>query len=293
MRISLVITSYNQREYLSEAIESALSQTVPYFEIIVTDDGSHDGSQELIQRYAKRYPGLIRAHIQPKNIGIPRNRNSALERVRGDLVGILDGDDRLHAERNERQIAALREHSSARAVYSNMWQMDQQGERIELRYKTPQPSGNILAEVFAGKMGIMRTMLASYSDVNEVGFLDPDFWHYDGYELSLRLASQCSFVYVPEPLVEHRRHDKGYSQQILKLPAARLQELRGIFEKDRHLLSALPRAEALWAERRYLAWLSKMEGKLAWRQGQRRQALITWWRGLRKNGREFITHRSM
>jgi glycosyltransferase involved in cell wall biosynthesis len=92
-QISLIITSYNQQEYLREAIESAIDQTVAAFEIIVADDHStKDGSIETIREYAARYPGLVRGLFQEENVGIPKNRNSALRMVKGDHVAILDGD---------------------------------------------------------------------------------------------------------------------------------------------------------------------------------------------------------
>src|SRR5207249_9449928 len=76
-QVSVIITSYNQQEYLREAIESAVDQTVAAFEIIVADDHStKDGSIETIREYAARYPGLVRGIFQEKNYGIPNNRNS-------------------------------------------------------------------------------------------------------------------------------------------------------------------------------------------------------------------------
>src|SRR5207253_4678329 len=72
-QISLIITSYNQQEYLREAIESAIDQTLAAFEIIVADDHStKDGSIETIREYAARYPGLVRALFQEENVGIPK-----------------------------------------------------------------------------------------------------------------------------------------------------------------------------------------------------------------------------
>src|SRR5207302_1638938 len=95
-KVSVIITSYNQQEYLREAIESAIDQTVAAFEIIVADDHStKDGSIETIREYAARYPRLVRGLFQEENVGIPKNRNSALRMVKGDHVAILDGDDRL------------------------------------------------------------------------------------------------------------------------------------------------------------------------------------------------------
>jgi len=79
-RVSLIITSYNQQGYLSEAIESAIDQTVAAFEIIVADDHSTmDGSIEAIREYEAQSPGLVRGLFQEKNVGIPKNRNSALQ----------------------------------------------------------------------------------------------------------------------------------------------------------------------------------------------------------------------
>src|SRR5438094_10603878 len=95
-QISVIVTSYNQQEYLREAIESAINQTVVAVELKIEDDHStKDGSIETIREYAARYPGLVRGLFQEENVGIPKNRNSALRMVKGDHVAILDGDDRL------------------------------------------------------------------------------------------------------------------------------------------------------------------------------------------------------
>src|SRR5437763_15785015 len=95
-RVSLIITSYNRQGYLSEAIESAIDQTVAAFEVIVADDHSTmDGSIEAIREYEAPYPGLVRGLFQENTVGIPNNRNSALQMARAADVAILDGGDRL------------------------------------------------------------------------------------------------------------------------------------------------------------------------------------------------------
>src|SRR5437588_1676226 len=64
-QVSIIITSYNQQEYLREAIESAIDQTAAAFEIIVADDHStKDGSAETIRKYAAKHPGLVRGIFQ-------------------------------------------------------------------------------------------------------------------------------------------------------------------------------------------------------------------------------------
>jgi glycosyltransferase involved in cell wall biosynthesis len=213
-QISLIITSYNQQEYLREAIESAIDQTVTAFEIIVADDHStKDGSIETIREYAARYPGLVRGLFQEKNVGIPKNRNSALRMVKGDYVAILDGDDRLLPGFVERHGAALIANPQAQVSYSNRYDINQLGERRP-RDRRPQPSGNVLAYIARGRKGILRSMAAKYDLVKAAGFLDENHYHYDGFILTLRLAKLTPFVYLPEPLMEKRDHAGSSSKGI-------------------------------------------------------------------------------
>ena len=94
MKISVFITSFNQKDYLSQAIDSVLNQTLQPFEIIIADDCSTDGSQALIKKYTNRYPHLIRPFCHSKNMGIPKNKSFAMHQAQGDFVTYLDGDDR-------------------------------------------------------------------------------------------------------------------------------------------------------------------------------------------------------
>jgi glycosyltransferase involved in cell wall biosynthesis len=213
-QISLIITSYNQQEYLREAIESAIDQTVAAFEIIVADDHStKDGSIETIREYSARYPGLVRGLFQEENVGIPKNRNSALRMVKGDHVAILDGDDRLLPRFIERHGAALTATPQAHVSYSNRYDINQLGERRSHDHG-PQPSGCVLAYIARGRKGILRSMVAKYDLVKEAGFLDENHYHYDGFILTLRLAKLTPFVYLPDPLMEKREHAGGTSKGI-------------------------------------------------------------------------------
>ena len=101
MKLSVVIISYNELEYLPKAVESCLNQTFQEFEIIIVDDGSQDGSQELIRWYEKEYPGKISAYVMERNPGdviIPSFRVSnvikkGLSCARGEYAICLSGDD--------------------------------------------------------------------------------------------------------------------------------------------------------------------------------------------------------
>src|SRR5262245_47119106 len=88
--ISVCIATYNQGRYLSEAVHSVLRQTVQDFEIVVFDDASTDETPQVVAAINDR---RIRYFRQHQTVGIPRNRNSCVEVVRGRYIAWLDSDD--------------------------------------------------------------------------------------------------------------------------------------------------------------------------------------------------------
>lgn len=84
-----MVTSYNQRQFIAAAVESALDQSLHPAEVIVVDDGSNDGSAELLKRYDKTALVVLRS----ANEGAIAARNHGATMARGDYVIFLDGDD--------------------------------------------------------------------------------------------------------------------------------------------------------------------------------------------------------
>jgi glycosyltransferase involved in cell wall biosynthesis len=264
-RVSLVITSYNQQEYLSEAIESAIDQTVAAFEIIVADDHSKmDGSIEAIREYEAQYPGLVRGLFQEKNVGIPKNRNSALQMVKGDYVAILDGDDRLLPGFIEQHGVALAANPQAHVSYSNRYDINQHGERRP-RDRSLQPSGEVLAYIAHGRKGILRSMVAKYDLVKAAGFLDENHYHYDGFILTLRLAKLTPFVYLPDPLMEKREHAGGTAKGISFSEKERC--FQDILAEVMRVTDELPEKDKRAIRNEWLAKISKLSVKARMEDG--------------------------
>jgi glycosyltransferase involved in cell wall biosynthesis len=262
-RVSVVITSYNQREYLKQALDSVIGQSLPPYEIIVADDASSDGSQELIEFYMDRYPGLVKAILHRENRGIPRNRNSALGQVEGDYVGILDGDDLFVPDKLERQYRALRLMPGARAVYGNFKKIDPQGRPLGLKWTKNQPQGNIFPEVACLKFGLLRTLVADYRAVKAAGLLDENYGHYDGLWLTIKLAQFCKFAYVHEPLVLKREHAQGWSKDKRRKASGEfLRELSRMHRDLQPLLASVDHEVARKVNASWQAHLAKMAGSV-------------------------------
>lgn len=237
-RVSVIITSYNQKLYLRETIESVINQTIKLHEIIIADDASTDGSVELIKDYLARYPGWIKGVFQEKNVGIPGNRNAALYQVTGNYVAILDGDDRYLPRNIELQIKALTEHLEAGCVYTNLYFVDDRGMRTRIRDAALRPSGDLFAYIATGQMGLLRSMIISYDLIKKVGFCDERFPKHDGFILTLRLAKLAEFAYVPEPIAEKREHDKGDSQSFSA--KKRFHYIQDVYKEVLNLTGDLP-----------------------------------------------------
>jgi glycosyltransferase involved in cell wall biosynthesis len=92
-RVSIIIICYNQKDFISEAIEGAIKQNYENLEIVISDDGSTDGTAEIIYQWKIRFPDNIIALINEDNVGITRNCNRALRACSGDFVALVGGDD--------------------------------------------------------------------------------------------------------------------------------------------------------------------------------------------------------
>jgi glycosyltransferase involved in cell wall biosynthesis len=93
MFISVITANYNGGTYLEEAIESVLNQDYDNYEFIIIDDGSSDGSKDIIESYYSNYKNIIKPIFRPKNCGQGACFNIGISSSKGDVVSFLDSDD--------------------------------------------------------------------------------------------------------------------------------------------------------------------------------------------------------
>jgi len=139
--VSVIISNYNYGHFLREAIDSALSQTYPYTEVVVVDDGSTDDSRKVIASYKGRVTPVLK-----ENGGYASGCNAGFIASKGQIIIFLDADDVLLPDTTRSVVAAFRTESSTVMVQYRMQVIDARsrptGEFIPPSH-VPMPSGDL------------------------------------------------------------------------------------------------------------------------------------------------------
>ncbi|MEU5691043.1 glycosyltransferase family 2 protein [Actinosynnema sp. NPDC020468] len=127
-RVSVIMALYNHEPYVVEALESAASGSYTDLEIVVTDDGSTDGSGAAVREWMLRSPQVAATLVRhPVNRGLPRARNTSIAHARGELVFVLDADNAITPTGLERLVAALDADPEAAFAYGVLQRFDPTG----------------------------------------------------------------------------------------------------------------------------------------------------------------------
>ncbi len=118
--VSVAIITYNQKEYLKECIESVLEQDYPNIEIVVADDASTDGTQEMLKEYSKKYPNKFVLKLSEKNQGITKNSNLAHFACSGKYVAWMGGDDLMLPGKIRKQVEYMEKHIDCVICHHNL-----------------------------------------------------------------------------------------------------------------------------------------------------------------------------
>lgn len=131
---SVIIPAYNQAEFLDEAVQSILNQTVQDFEILVVNDASTDGTAEIMSRYND--PRIITL-THPENRGLPSARNTGMAVSRGEFIALLDADDYYHPHKFEAHLHFLRAHPEISVTYNARFELHHSSKKIRDVYRPP------------------------------------------------------------------------------------------------------------------------------------------------------------
>ncbi len=206
--VSIIIPTYNMRQWIGEAIDSALAQTYPHIEIIVVDDGSTDGTGDFLR---ERYGDRIR-YVYQENRGRGAARNRGLELARGEYIQFLDADDLLAPHKLEKHVRFLEEYPQFSAVYGQTMMFADGNPELTWPLRTAQyfASGNLLNLMIAvGGLFQLLPVLVRHDWVEFVGGFDERMPRCEDFDFWLRMAhAGALFAYLPsEPVGFYRKYE--------------------------------------------------------------------------------------
>jgi glycosyltransferase involved in cell wall biosynthesis len=203
--VSVFIPVYNAEPFVAQAIESVLAQTYQHYELIVVNDGSTDGTAEVIARYQDHH--RVRIHHNPTNLGMAPNWNVGLRLAQGDLVAKLDADDFYEPNFLEEIVPVFQKHPAVGLVFSGV-NLIHGNDRItqERRYLTSWVGSGrkflrqlLQACVIRSPTVCVRRVCYEYLG----GFLPEMKLHAD-WEMWVRIAAHYDVGYIAKHLALYR-----------------------------------------------------------------------------------------
>lgn len=193
IKVSVIVPVYNVEKYLRGCLGSLVGQTLHGLEVIVVNDGSTDGSQQIIDEFAQKYP-FIKSFVK-ENGGLSDARNFGLRHAVGEYIGFVDSDDTVAAQMFA-EMYSLAERHNAGMVICNLQKVDETGK---VRQKLPQipqlPERVVLEEHFSAFSDL------SYFACNKIfrkdlfnGIRFKKGVHFEDIQLIPQLLLQCETI---------------------------------------------------------------------------------------------------
>lgn len=249
-KVSLVVPVYNAEDYIAEAIESVLAQSYNDVELIVVDDGSSDGSLEIINTYASRC-----TVISQENRGQSAALNAGWQMSTGDILGYLSADDKLESSAVERLVSAWKSQPAAVMVYPDYWLIDESSRAIRL---VEAPSFDYADVVLRGGCPVGPGALFKRELLELTGGWDCRLRQIPDYDFLLQVGLFGDVLHVREALANFRVH--GGSQTFAASDDAKAREYHYVLDKffSRDDVPAVFRDERATAEANSLVLMARL-----------------------------------
>lgn len=207
LTVSVVMCTYNGKQFLREQMDSILAQDYPLHEIIVQDDRSTDDTWDILQTYAKAHPGLFKLFRNDEQLGFNRNFHTALLRATGQYVAISDQDDIWFPQKISKQVAAI---GNADLCFSDYY--------TDLHYTLP--LHNYVSPRTDFEHMLFYDCTPGHSMLLRTDFVKGiKLWNYDIYYdwwLSMHAQMGHGLVKVDEALNWHRHYDGSATTHVYR-----------------------------------------------------------------------------
>jgi glycosyltransferase involved in cell wall biosynthesis len=211
-QVSVIIPVYNCEAFIAQAIESVMAQTYSSLEIIVIDDGSTDGTADIVRTYS----APVRYVRQP-HLGVAAARNRGIGTASGDFIAFLDADDVWLPEKLELQMEYFSKHDECGLIYTDMGTFDESGivhASVKSWLKMSPPSGRIFKQLFVETLFAADSVVFRKACLARTGPFDESLLVGEDYDMWLRIAWHFQVAYLDKPLVKYRQHQNMTTRRL-------------------------------------------------------------------------------
>lgn len=217
-KVSIMIIAFNQVLFINDTLKSAVNQDYKNLEVIVADDGSTDGTAEVIEDYARRFPERVKALTGGPNLGITGNCNRALQHCTSEFVALQGGDDILLPGKISRQVEWFSQSGKRVLCYHDAEVFDSESDKKICIYSDIAPliSGYGAESIIERmRLGAATTVMVRKCAIPSMGF-DDRLPMVSDWKFQIDcLAGGGEYGYVEGIYARYRRH-KGNAR--LKAP---------------------------------------------------------------------------
>jgi glycosyltransferase involved in cell wall biosynthesis len=267
--ITVVVPAYNRATTIADCVRSVQAQTYTKWELIVVDDGSSDGTPQVVTKLAQD-DSRIRLIQQPRNGGAQAARNVGIRAGTGTWVAFLDSDDQYLPDSLEKRMSLAKKENVC-LVHSECYIIDPDGTKKV--YRVPPITGSAYSTLLSHEGPLYQGLLVAKTALQRIDFLDEHILAFQEWDTSIRLAKYYPFAFETTPtfIYDCRRTDtmskdllrggRGYEQVFRKHLFAILRHIgpRGLtyhyqvaerwYEggKDQRAASRCARSARLWS----------------------------------------------
>ena len=199
-KVSICVPTYNRKDYLKETLDSILAQTYKDYEIVIVDDGSTDGTEDMVKQL-----GVPVTYHWQENGGDAAARNKLIELARGQYISFIDSDDLLFPDAIERLVEVMETETEDVVAYGSYVRIDQHG-KVYGKCKRKLYSGNITKHLFQTIIVHSCGSIFPKKILENTVAFDTSLKVCSDYDLWLFFSTKYKFVALPNPTFKRRRH---------------------------------------------------------------------------------------
>jgi alpha-1,3-rhamnosyltransferase len=214
--VSVLLPSYNHVKFVEQAVLSILNQSYPNIELLVIDDGSTDGSHEILENLSKKH-GFFYQHQE--NMGVIKTLERLSSLAKGKYISFFSSDDLSEPEKIEKLVSYLEKNPDFSMVYSKIRIIDANNNLVKL-VQEPYKEGMIFKDLLMGNFFIngLGAIIKTEAYRNFSRF----DCYIDDYQLWLSVAKKHKIGFVDDFLASYRIHDNHLASDLIKMQQAEL-----------------------------------------------------------------------